>query len=162
MKKYYYEDTFLEKKYPTLWTGYFKYNGNQIKISENYFQQSNRELDDLFTNICDINFHISLIDEYIYISLDRDSNFYSINFEKTIKNVLKEIETKFNVIIYYGEFYGTEVKHMGNQYKYSISHNEDKIILKKKILNWDTYNKKSADIENESNLIKKIKVMKIS
>ena len=168
MKKYYYENTFLETKYFTLWNGYFKYNGNKIKVSENYYQESNRELDDLFVEICDINFYISLIDEYIYISVDSDSYFYSTNFEKTIKKALKEIEIKFNIIIECGEFYATEVKHMGNQYKYTISKSNNKIILKKKILNWDTYNKKMKkdnnkkdDSDDESNLINKLNILKI-
>lgn len=163
MKKYYYENTILETKYFTLWNGYFKYEGNRINISENYFQESNRDLDDLLTEICNVNFYISLINEYIYISLDSDSYLYCINFEKTIKIALKEIEIKFNIIINCGEFYGTEVKHMGNQYKYTISKDEDRIILKKKILNWDTYNKKDKkDNKNdEYDLINKIKDIKI-
>jgi hypothetical protein len=162
IKKYYFEDTTLNTKYPTLWNGYLLYNGENISISENYYQRSNRDLDDLLVDICDVNFYVTLIDNNIYLSVCGDSSFYYYNFEKTIKKAIKKIEKKFNINITESEFFATELKPMGNQYKYSTSKNDgdDKIILKKKTLNWITYENKN---EKEDNIIlkKKVSIKKI-
>lgn len=162
IKKYYFEDTTLNIKYPTLWNGYLLYNGENINISENYYQRSNRDLDDLLTDICDINFYVTLIDNNIYLSVCGDSSFYYYNFEKTIKKAIKKIEKKFNINIIESEFFATELKPMGNQYKYNTTKNydidgNDKIILKKKTLNWITYENKNDNEDNKIILKKKIK-----
>ena len=137
MKRYYYEDTIIETNYPTLWNGHLSYEGDDIPISLDYYQNSNKELDEIFTEICEVNFYISIIDKKIYVSLCRDSNYYYRQFEKNIKSVINQIESKFNIIITDGEFYANEVKHEGSQYKYTITKLEDKLLLRKKILNWN-------------------------
>jgi hypothetical protein len=81
-----------------------------------------------------------------------DEFYYYHQFEKSIKSAIKETELKFNIVITNGEFYGNELKHNGNQYKYTISKKDDKIILKKKILNWDSSNNKKAK-KNEKDLL---------
>lgn len=152
IKKYYYEGTFMEHKFPTLWNGFLTYNGMPIPISLDHYQDSNRELDDLLCEICDINFYVSLIDNHIHMSICSDSNYYATDFEKNTKKMIREIEKKFNVTVIDGEFYANEIKHNGNQYKYNIlKDDKEKIILKKKTLNFN--------IDNE--LIKKIKKLNI-
>lgn len=157
ISKYYFENTHLNTDYPTLWHGFLSYNGEKINISENYYQKSNRELDDLLAEICDINFYTTLIDNNIYISVCRDTKFYYYNFEKTIKKAAKRIEKKFNISIIYSEFFATEVKHLGNQYKYFLVKDDNKMILKKKTLNWDTF-----DNNKLKELTKDIEYIKIS
>ena len=140
-KKYYYENTFLEEQFPTLWDGYLFYEGINIPVSTNYFQESNRDLDDLLAEVCDVNFYVTLVDNYIYLSVCSDFRYYAAKFEKDIRKMIKALESKFNIVISNGEFYANELKHHGNQYKYSISQN-DKIILKKRILNFDSVDNK--------------------
>jgi hypothetical protein len=135
MKKYYFENSIIEEKYPTLWHGYLEYNGNKINITEDYHQNSNRELDDLLADICDVNFYVSLIDNKIHLSLCRDSNYYIDNFEKNIKDIVQSIEKKFNIKIISGEIYANEVKHNGKHVKYNLS-KKNKIILKRNILSF--------------------------
>ena len=135
MKKYYFEDSIIEDKYPTLWHGYLEYTGNEINITDNYFQNSNRELDEILTNICNVNFYVSLTDNKINLSLCRDSNYYTYEFEKNIKDIVSSIEKKFNIKIISGEIYANEVKHNGNHVKYNLS-KKNKIILKRNILSF--------------------------
>jgi hypothetical protein len=156
-QRYYFDNTKIDTNYATIWYGFFIYNTtkNNIPISENYYQKSNRILDDLLREICDINFCINIINNYIYISVCQDSKYYYYQFEKDIKNVVKEIENKFSVIIESGEFNGVEYKYNGNQYKYTITKNKDKnIILKKKILNWEKYENKKKKINKIDELSK--------
>ena len=167
--KYYFESYNLQERYSTLWHGFLKYDGIQIPINREHILSTNNkllyniDLNDIFTEICQLNFYISLIDNYIYISHDNDELYYYHQFEKSIKNAIKETELKFNIVITNGEFYGNEIKHNGNQYKYTISKKDDKIILKKKILNWDNYdNKKTKKEKNDKDLLStSIKNMKI-
>jgi len=142
MKRYYYDDTDLDKNYATLWNGFLEYNKNNI-------DNSNKALDDLITSICDINFYIYLLDSKIYISLCQDSKYYYYQFEKDIKLMIHKIETQFNVNIIYGEFNATELKHEGNQYKYTLSKNTDlNIVLKKKVLSWNSKKSLCKDLDN--------------
>ena len=161
MKRYYFDSFDLDKKYATLWNGFLEYNSNIIECTKERGDNTNRILDDLISEICDINFYIYLLDSKIYFSLCQDSQYYYNQFEKDIKKVITEIENKFNVKIEYGEFNATELKHQGNQYKYTITKDKTcKIILKKKILNWDNYeskNKKKKEDINED--IKKLKIV---
>ena len=151
--KYYFQNTIVETEFPTLWDGYLTYDADKlIEISDGYFQKSNRELDDLLQEICDINFYVSLIDNNIYLSVCRDSHFYYQDFEKNIKKIIKEIEIKFNISIKSGQFNANEVKHRGSQYRYTINKDNDKISVKRKILNWETYDDK---------VVKKMKDLKI-
>jgi len=141
-QKYYFDNTNIDTNYSTIWYGFLIYDisKNNIPISENYYQKSNRILDDLLCELCDMNFCVNIINNHIYISICQDSKYYYYQFEKDIKIVIKEIETKFDVTIESGEFNATECKYNGNQYKYTITKNKDKnIILKRRILNWTTY-----------------------
>jgi hypothetical protein len=151
--KYYFDNTNLLTKYGTLWDGFLTFNFNiqNWKIPENM----NSVLSDILVEICDINFYTNIIENNIYISLDTDSYFYYYDFEKTIKSAIIEIEKKFEINVNYGEFNAIEVKHYSNQYKYTISKNDDNsILLKKKTLNWDNYEeqkqkKKKKKIEED-------------
>ena len=151
--KYYFESDIcnIQTRYVTLWNGFLKYDGCKIPITTEHIIGNNKQLyndilNDIFIEICELNFYISLIDNYIYISSDFDSHYYYSSFEKHIKNVINSIESKFNININNGEFYGNEMKHNGNSYRYNISKNDDKIVLKRKVLNWDS--KKKNNYEN--------------
>jgi len=144
MKRYYFDGTDLDKNYATLWNGFLEYNSNTHIIDN-----TNKALDDLITSICDINFYISLFNSKIYISLCQDSKYYYYQFEKDIKLMIDKIENQFNIKIDNGEFNATELKHQGNQYKYSISKDIDsKIILKKKVLSWKIKRSLCKDLDN--------------
>ena len=155
--KYYFENSIVETKFPTLWHGYFLYKNNmndenninnKTKLLLNTSILSNiSEIDNILVEICNINFYISILDNYIHLSLCRDENYYCHDFEKHIKIIIKSIEDKLNIFIYEGSFDANEVKHNGNQYRYSISKVEDSIILKKKTLNWDLYENKKKIVK---------------
>ena len=131
-KHYYYDGTTILTKYATLWDGYLKYSSKDI-IPDFHI------VEDILVEICDINFYISVTEDHIYISLCQDSSYYAHQFEKHIKIVIKEFEDKFNISISNGKFNATEVKHQGDQYKYTITKDDisGRIILKKRVLNWD-------------------------
>jgi hypothetical protein len=149
IKKYYFDNTNLDTNYSTLWDGELLYNGNEIIKSNNYFQESNRELDDLLANYLGVNFYVTLLDKSIYISCCSDFKFYFYDFEKNIKNTILEIENLFKINIYNGNFNANELKHGGNQFKYNLSKNKDnKLVLKKKVLNWFIYESKKKKIND--------------
>ena len=150
--KYYYDDPrFNNKKYRTLWKGHLTYKGESIPISEDYYQYSNRELDDIITETCNINMYCNLQNNTIYLSSDCDFNFYYYDFEKTIKLLIGNINSKFSVQIYCGEFNAHELRIDGDLYKYTIKELNGKISLKKKILNWEVIGKKRK-LENDSEI----------
>jgi len=154
-QKYYFDNTNIDTNYSTIWYGFLIYDNskNNILISENYHQKSNRILDDLLCELCNMNFYVNIINNYIHISVCQDSKYYYYEFEKDIKVAIKEIEDKFNVIIESGEFSANECKYNGNQYKYTITKNKDKnVILKKRILNWTTYDTKKKKIKKMDEL----------
>lgn len=156
-KKYYFDNTNIDTNYSTIWYGFLIYDSNKtpIQISENYHQVSNRILDDLLSELCDNNFYVNIINNHIHISLCQDSKYYYYQFEKDIKIVVKEIERIFHVTIESGEFNATECKYNGNQYKYTISKGKDNnVILKKRILNWETHDTKKKRINKIDNLSK--------
>ena len=156
-QKYYFDNTNIDTNYSTIWYGFLIYDNskNNISITENYYQKSNQILDDLLCEICNINFYVNIINNYIHISVCQDFKYYYYQFEKDIKNVIREIENKFIVIIESGEFNAIECKYNSNQYKYTISKNKDKnIILKKKILNWENYENKKRKINKIDELAK--------
>ena len=141
----YQEERKLQQIYPTLWQGFLKYKGDKIEIKEEYkfHQKSNTILDDILVDITDTNFYVNLKNDYIYLSLDSDSYYYYYNFEKQIKKLIKKIEKEFKIYVTEGEFFATEIKHLGNQYCYEITRKENnKIFLVKKVLNWEIYAKK--------------------
>jgi len=163
-QRYYFNNTNIDNNYATIWYGSLIYDQtkNIIPISENYYQKSNIILDDLLSEICNMNFYVNIINNYIYISVCQDFKYYYYQFEKDIKNVIKEIENKFDVIIESGEFNAVECKYNGNQYKYTISKNNDKSIsLKKKILNWENYESKKRKVSKIDELNESTKNLKI-
>jgi len=140
--KYYYDNNpyFNKDKYKTLWNGYLAY-----KIDDTYISDE-RQLNDILVDVCERNFYITLQENYIYLSFDSDEYLYHYQFEKMIKPSINKIQENFKIFIEEGEFYATEIKHCGNQYKYtinqSINHdNEKKITIKKKTMNWENYEK---------------------
>ena len=156
--RYYFDNTHINERFCTVWYGFLQYEGNPITLSGNYYQKSNRILDDLLTEICDIHFYINLVDNRIYISVDNDVKYYTYDFEKHIKDMILRIEHTFSIHIFVGEFNAIEYKPDSNQYKYTISrHVDKKVILKKKILNWSVYNKK----KDVSSLIEKTESLKL-
>jgi hypothetical protein len=138
-KKYYYDGTHVPDKFATLWNGYLESNIDTSYIPIN----SESILGDITLDICKSNFYINVYENMIYISLCSDSRYYFSDFEKHIKKVIRAIQDKFKIKIHFGEFFGTEIKHMGNQYRYTITQNEEsKITVTKKTLNWENFEKK--------------------
>ena len=141
-QKYYYEDpkyTKVFEKYPTLWNGYLQGNKDKWFKKEDY-----SKVGDEITEICDINFYRHHDEDHLYLSLDSDENYYHSSFEKHIFKLIKKLEKKFDIFIEKAEFYAFECKHFANQYKYNITRNKEndnKIILKKKVINWQKFDK---------------------
>jgi hypothetical protein len=142
MSRYYYDNCDLNKNYATLWKGYITYEGNN-NIIINLL-----DIDNILIDICDVNFYIILENNNIYLSLCQDTKYYYYQFERHIKKVINKFEDFFKINFIYAEFYATEVKHVGNQYKYTITNIETKLVLKKKTLNWSVYEKK-GDLETD-------------
>jgi hypothetical protein len=143
IRKYYFDNTNLDKVHATLWNGYLICETNATNI----LKSKEWELDDIFVEICHINFYINIIDNIIYISLCQDEKYYFYQFEKNIKNMIESIQIKYSIKIESGEFNAIEIKNFGNQYKYIIKNKDNKISLKKKILNWDSYETKKVKIK---------------
>lgn len=143
MKRYYFDEK-DENNYATLWNGFLEFsNNNNIEISD-------MEVNDIMTEVCDINFYIYVNNTKIFFSLCQDSKYYYHQFEKDILNSIKKIENKFNICILNGEFNAVEIKHNGCQYKYNIlKDNDSKFVLKKKILSWQNIKKKKIDDIND-------------
>ena len=139
----YYFDNMDMNRYPTLWDGFLHYSISNDLLTE-------RNVYDIIIEICDIGFYINIHENNIYISLCRDSNYYYYDFEQHIKPIINKLESSLLINIELGEFNATEVKHQGNQYKYTILKNEDMTIsLKKRILNWEKYDAKKVNIVNK-------------
>lgn len=158
-EKYYFLDkkcVDINTKYPTLWDGFLKYE----RKSDQYIEWL--DLDNILVDICDINFYIHTDNDSIFLSVDRDESYYAHQFEKHIKKIIKQTEEKLDINIISGIFNANEVKHNGSQYKYTISKDKDKIILKKTVLNWEILNKnRDNDDENEiTNKVSKIRINK--
>ena len=157
---YYFMNTNLNTIYSTLWRGYFKYiYNNETHII------SGLDIDNILVDICDINFYLHIEDQCIFISLCQDEKYYIYQFEKHCKKIVEKIEEICDINITYGDFNATELKHDGNQYKYTITRAEDKkIILKKRVLNWEVFEKKrkehSVDYEQLENSMKKMNIRK--
>lgn len=126
--KYYFDNTNILNNYSTIWYGYL-----YSKIDEPYLNESSIwQLNDILVEICDINFYIYLINNYIHLSICMDSKYYVSNFEKDIRKAIKALKKKLNINIEKGEFFANECKPMGFQYKYTISTDStNKISLKK-------------------------------
>lgn len=138
--RYYFHFPRTDTCYQTVWSGYL-----QIQESKPLIDESKKdELRDILIDTCEQNFYIKYDNNHICLSLDLDTYYFYYEFEKHIKKVVRQIEEKNNTYIDFGEFFGTECKNKGNQYKYTIKKKEDKIVLKKKILNWDTFENKAT------------------
>lgn len=138
-EKYYFMNTNLDTNYATLWNGFFKFD----KFDCNPIPYL--DIDNILLDICDVNFYINLDLEknLLYISLCQDEKYYIYQFEKHIKKVIKKFEECLNIIITSAEFNATELKHEGYQYKYNVTRDiNNRIILKKRILNWENIDKK--------------------
>ena len=143
-QNYYFEDPkydeLLNKKYYTLWHGYLK--GNKDKwIKEKDYSSSC----DIITDTCNINFYRHYTEDHLYLSLDTDERYFYHQFEKDIFKIIKKLEKKIDIYIEEAEFYANEVRHNGNQIKYTVlrdKNKSNKIILKKKIMNWINFDKK--------------------
>jgi hypothetical protein len=166
MKRYYFDDTHVNTKYATLWNGFLTYapDSKYIELSEGYYCNSNRELDDIVAEITDINFYTYLADDKIYFSLCQDSLYYVHDFEKHIKKLINKLEEHFSIKIASGEFNAVEVNHFSNQYKYTITKKDDNFSLKKKVLNWTKYEEKKKQKKNDDTqkIIETIKNLKIN
>jgi len=139
---YYFTNTKLETSYPTLWNGYIHFRKNDITPIRL------EDVDNILVDICDINFYIKIDISNIYISMDQDEKYYHHKFEKHIKKIINKFEEMFNITVINGIFNATELKHQGNQYRYRISKKIDnKIMLSKKVLNWEVIDKKSKKEE---------------
>lgn len=165
MKRYYFDDTPVNTKYATLWNGFLDYaHGSKfIELSEGYYCNSNRDLDDIVSELTEINFYTYLADNKIYFSLCQDSHYYVHDFEKHIKKLIIKLEEHFSIKIASGIFNANEVKHFGNQYKYTITKDDHNFSLKKKVLNWDSYEqkkkaKKNDDTQKITESIKNLKI----
>jgi hypothetical protein len=135
MSKKYYFDLPYTRKYETIWYGYLEFD----KIKDYDVSL----LNEVITEITNINFYINIENNKIYLSVDNDGNYYgSSRFENDIRNIITHIEKYLskNEIINFisGEFTAIEYKPDGNQYKYKLTNNldEKKINIKKRILNW--------------------------
>jgi len=136
---YYYSNTKLETTYPTLWNGYIHFNQKDNEIVPIVLQ----DVDSILVDICNINFYIKIDILHIYLSIDQDERYYYHQFEKNIKKIINKFEDMFNINIINGIFNATELRHQGNQYRYRISKKDNnKLILSKKVLNWDVIDKK--------------------
>jgi hypothetical protein len=133
MSKKYYFDVPYTRKYDTIWYGYLEFDsiGDDFNVSL---------LNDILVEIADINFYINIENNKIYLSIDNDGNYYDNNkFENNIRNIITQISKIYFINFLNGEFTGIEYKPDGNQYKYKISNNigDNKIDIKKRVLNWD-------------------------
>jgi hypothetical protein len=146
MSKKYYFDLPYTKKYETIWYGYLEFD----KIKDCDISYNISLLNEVITEITNISFYINIETNKIYLSVDNDGNYYdSSRFENDIRNIINHIEqhlSKNEVINFIsGEFTAIEYKPDGNQYKYKITNNltEQKIDIKKRVLNWSIIKPKS-------------------
>jgi hypothetical protein len=133
MSKKYYFDVPYTRKYDTIWYGYLEFDS----INDDFNVSL---LNDVLVEITNINFYINIENNKIYLSIDNDGNYYDNNkFENNIRNIITQISKIYSINFLNGEFTGIEYKPDGNQYKYKISNNigENKIDIKKRVLNWD-------------------------
>lgn len=140
-KKYYFDIPYI-KKYETIWYGYLEFD--KIKDCDISL------LNEVITEITNISFYINIETNKIYLSVDNDGNYYdSSRFENDIRNIIIHIEkhlSKNEVVNFIsGEFTAIEYKPDGNQYKYKLTNKliEQKIDIKKRVLNWTIIKPKS-------------------
>jgi hypothetical protein len=161
MIRYYFdENPNILTKYKTVWHGHFFYH---IGKNTNYLTNDQWSiLNDILQEICDVNFYIHCIENNIYLSLCQDFMYYYYDFEKHIRTMIREIEKHFTIDIEYGEFYGTELKPMGDQYKYIIKVDSNQSDKSNEITESEELESafESLDLNNTTIYSKKIKVTK--
>jgi len=116
----------------------------KLTLTGTYTGNNLNELINSLSAVTGLNFYRHHDEDHVYLSLDADENYYFSSFEKHIFKIIKQLEKKFTIFIENAEFYAFECKHFGNQYKYNITRNKEnnnKIILKKKVLNWEKFDK---------------------
>ena len=82
------------------------------------------------------------------MSIDNDEYYYNTQFESNIRDIIVKIEIEYGVLLNSGTFDAVEYRPMGNQYRYTISLNttepeKKRILINRKILNWNTFHKKN-------------------
>ena len=120
-------------------------NEDKLNKDELYEDELNNEniinniINNIIIEISNINYYINYDNNIIYLSIENDGNYYDyIKFEKDIRPIIIKISELFNNKFINGEFTGVEYKPDGFQYKYRIFNDEknNKITMKKRILNW--------------------------
>jgi hypothetical protein len=141
MSKKYYFDELQNNKFDTIWYGFIEFDTLNNNILNDNIKMSN--ITDIIVDISNVNFYIFIEENRLYLSLDNDRYYYTYTcFEKTIREIIyKLIEylsgDNINKIEFInGEFTGVEYKPNGCQYKYKLTKIDNKISLKKRILNW--------------------------
>jgi hypothetical protein len=126
--QYYFDNTNLLTRYYTIWYGFINYKTiNPIILDESL-------VNDVLTEVCDINFYIHFHENNIYLSIDSDSEYYITKFEKDIKPAIKALEDTFQIKFESAEFNANEYNPHGKRYKYRIFREGEKLILKKTCL----------------------------
>ena len=90
MKRYYFDDTHVNTKYATLWNGFLTYapDSKYIELSEGYYCNSNRELDDIVAEITDINLEENKYQHSTkFTATDIDLMLYFIYLDEKYKNL---------------------------------------------------------------------------
>jgi len=105
----------LEKKiYISLFEGY-------LEANENLEKDIILELETLIQNICNINFHVNIDENYIYLHGWYD-NILNFNFKERLLKAIYNIKYILKINIKYGIITITECKEEYKQYKMTISY----------------------------------------
>jgi hypothetical protein len=141
MSKKYYFNELQNTKFDTIWYGFIEFDILNDSILNNSEKMNN--ITDIIVDISNVNFYIFIEENRLYLSLDNDRYYYTyICFEKTIREIIYKLieylsSDNINKIEFInGEFTGVEYKPNGCQYKYKLTKIDNKISLKKRILNW--------------------------
>lgn len=131
IKKYYFDQTSILKKYDTVWYGFIVFSENINK--EQYLS----EWIDITCEILDVDFYYQVEQKTLYISLDNDGYYlYTSKLEKNIREWIKRMESLMNCTSVSGELNAIEYQPMGSQFRYYLTKINDEIIIKKKTLGW--------------------------
>jgi len=141
MSKKYYFDELQNNKFDTIWYGFIEFDILNNNILNDNIKMSN--ITDIIVDISNVNFYIFIEENRLYLSLDNDRYYYTYTcFEKTIREIIYKLieylsgDTINKIEFINGEFTGVEYKPNGCQYKYKLTKIDNKISLKKRILNW--------------------------
>ena len=134
----YYYSNHSDIKSPILWDGEITFHSD---ISYDNAKME-KDIRDLFDTIFEVNFYIHVYEETIYLSLCMDSFLSCSVFEKLCKKALKKTEEECNIYLIQGRVFAYEVKHHGNQCRYTISKKDNgSFYVGKTVLNWEAYDK---------------------